>query len=469
MRTRWAGTDAITQRTPSRHDRPHCRFSVTARPDPRRRSGYTAPRLGGCAWTLPLRSGTGLASVRGSDGDNSTVMNFENDIFISYAHIDDQPLVEGQKGWISSFHRALEIRLAQLLGREPRIWRDPKLQGNDIFADRLVECLPGVGAPRLDRVPPLRPVGVVHPRAEGVRQGHLEHGRGAAGRQGEGLQDRQDPRSARPAARGVPGAVWATTSTSWIQRRDAPGKLSQTGDPESQRLYWVKLDDLAHDIAECLESLEPGASNGAEVGGGTAAHFGLPRRDELRPARGAGRHQAGAPGPRPHRASRPSPPPGGSGMRGCRPGAARPLPPLDPPRREELRADSGRGQRVDRRHAERAGHRAGRVRGVLPPHLAAPGPRQRRREAAPVHRAAPDRRAHPGRGGHAPDLARGLQERGPAANAPAGGERRTPLPRRRLPRGTRKTPSDESTSSTTSATVTAPPPSRTTSSSRASR
>jgi len=71
-------------------------------------------------------------------------MNFENDIFVSYAHIDDQSLVEGQKGWISSFHRALEVRLAQLLGREPRIWRDPKLQGNDIYSDRLVQCLPGV-------------------------------------------------------------------------------------------------------------------------------------------------------------------------------------------------------------------------------------------------------------------------------------------------------------------------------------
>jgi hypothetical protein len=37
-------------------------------------------------------------------------------------------------------------------------------------------------------------------------------------------------------------------------------EVSQTGDPESQRLYWMKLDDLAHDIAECLESLEPGAT-----------------------------------------------------------------------------------------------------------------------------------------------------------------------------------------------------------------
>jgi hypothetical protein len=30
-------------------------------------------------------------------------------------------------------HRALKIRLAQLLGEDPAIWRDPKLQGNDDF------------------------------------------------------------------------------------------------------------------------------------------------------------------------------------------------------------------------------------------------------------------------------------------------------------------------------------------------
>jgi hypothetical protein len=33
-------------------------------------------------------------------------------------------------------------------------------------------------------------------------------------------------------------------------------ELSQTGDPESQRLYWAKLDDLAHDMAELLESVD---------------------------------------------------------------------------------------------------------------------------------------------------------------------------------------------------------------------
>ena len=63
-------------------------------------------------------------------------------IFISYAHIDDQPIEEGQKGWIAQFHRQLEIRLAQLLGEQTPIWRDPKLTGNDIFGEAIVNQIP---------------------------------------------------------------------------------------------------------------------------------------------------------------------------------------------------------------------------------------------------------------------------------------------------------------------------------------
>ena len=61
-----------------------------------------------------------------------------NDVFISYAHLDDQALSEGQRGWISQFHQILEVRLGQLLGEAPRIWRDPKLKGSDLFDDALV-------------------------------------------------------------------------------------------------------------------------------------------------------------------------------------------------------------------------------------------------------------------------------------------------------------------------------------------
>ena len=71
---------------------------------------------------------------------------FEHDFLISYAHIDDQALVDGQSGWVSQLHRLLEIRVGQLMGQTPKIWRDPKLQGNDFFADTILDRLPKIAA-----------------------------------------------------------------------------------------------------------------------------------------------------------------------------------------------------------------------------------------------------------------------------------------------------------------------------------
>src|SRR5215207_3004452 len=68
-------------------------------------------------------------------------MLFDDDAFISYAHLDNVELVEGRKGWVANLHRALEVRVGQLLGKPPHIWRDPKLSGNDLFADTLIERL----------------------------------------------------------------------------------------------------------------------------------------------------------------------------------------------------------------------------------------------------------------------------------------------------------------------------------------
>tara|TARA_B100001142_G_scaffold329386_1_gene392501 strand:+ start:879 stop:2378 length:1500 start_codon:yes stop_codon:yes gene_type:complete len=61
-----------------------------------------------------------------------------NDIFISYAHIDNEALTEEDKGWISQFHKVLDTRVAQLTGEKPRIWRDLKLGGNDMFDKAIV-------------------------------------------------------------------------------------------------------------------------------------------------------------------------------------------------------------------------------------------------------------------------------------------------------------------------------------------
>lgn len=71
----------------------------------------------------------------------SSKSRFERDVFISYAHLDNETLTDEEKGWVSKFDTALQKRLAQLLGRKPDIWRDRKLQGTDIFGDEIAEHL----------------------------------------------------------------------------------------------------------------------------------------------------------------------------------------------------------------------------------------------------------------------------------------------------------------------------------------
>jgi hypothetical protein len=119
---------------------------------------------------------------------------FEHDFFISYAHLDDESLVEGEPGWVARLHRLLEIRVGQLVGEKPKIWRDPKLQGNDYFADTLLERLPRIAA----LVSVLSPR-YVHAGAEGVLPRFGEVGRHPDRRQVAHLQGGQDAGAPRAA------------------------------------------------------------------------------------------------------------------------------------------------------------------------------------------------------------------------------------------------------------------------------
>ena len=70
-------------------------------------------------------------------------MKFARQIFISYAHLDNQPLTADQAGWVSLFHATLQTLLSQRLGAQVDIWRDDKLRGNDVFSDEILDQLAG--------------------------------------------------------------------------------------------------------------------------------------------------------------------------------------------------------------------------------------------------------------------------------------------------------------------------------------
>jgi hypothetical protein len=193
-------------------------------------------------------------------------MDFEGDAFISYAHLDNVELVEGQKGWVANLHRALEIRVAQLLGKSPQIWRDPKLQGNDLLAETLIE--------RLRRVAVL--VTVVSPRyvkSEWTLRELAEFWKAAEQQGGIHLFGRArvfKVLKTPVAVEKTPPELRELLGYEFFKVESESGKIRELDEvfgPSAQRDFWLKLDDLAHDMCALLEALEGGTRAPTEAGG----------------------------------------------------------------------------------------------------------------------------------------------------------------------------------------------------------
>lgn len=185
----------------------------------------------------------------------SFLPGFEDDIFISYSHIDNQPLTDGQQGWISDFHRALETRLSQLLVPEPKVWRDPKLAGNDYFEDKLIGRIPRIAIL----------ISVISPRyisSEWCIREMKEFYRVAESRGGVRIDDKslifkviKTPVSVENQPQEVKGVL----GYEFFHFEKETGRLRELNpevDPDSKRNYWRKLDDLAYDIHELLMRLK---------------------------------------------------------------------------------------------------------------------------------------------------------------------------------------------------------------------
>lgn len=60
------------------------------------------------------------------------VPNYQHDIFVSYAHVDNEPLAGSDKGWVTTLITELKKLLSQKLGRVDAysLWMDYRLTGN---------------------------------------------------------------------------------------------------------------------------------------------------------------------------------------------------------------------------------------------------------------------------------------------------------------------------------------------------
>ena len=67
--------------------------------------------------------------------------SFDEDVFISYAHNDDDVFPPEQWGWVTRLHQDLEQRVRSYLGTDVRFWRDCEIRNNEDFTKKIFNRL----------------------------------------------------------------------------------------------------------------------------------------------------------------------------------------------------------------------------------------------------------------------------------------------------------------------------------------
>lgn len=178
-------------------------------------------------------------------------MPFDHDIFISYAHVDNKPF-DNPRGWIDTFSERLALRLAQLTGSEPAIWRDARLQGNQYFAGEIGD---GISATLLL-------LSVISPRyvnsdwckgelREFCRRATQTGGAtaGNLSRIFKVVKTHVDEKEMPDELQGLLGYHFYE-----YDERKRPREFRPDDPPNKDQRYWDRLEDLALDIVNALET-----------------------------------------------------------------------------------------------------------------------------------------------------------------------------------------------------------------------
>ncbi len=180
----------------------------------------------------------------------------EDDVCISYARFDDVPFEHGGHGWVSNLRHALDIRLAQLTGRQSRV----RFVGHD-HTDDMSEPAEPVALVNCAVLVPV--VSLRYVVSKPARQ-QLARFVSEATAQG-GITIGDHSRICKVMMTPVPAIdqpseLRTVLGYEFFAVDRESGKIRMFDEvfgPQAEREFWLRLDDLTHDIAGILAALRP--------------------------------------------------------------------------------------------------------------------------------------------------------------------------------------------------------------------
>ena len=270
---------------------------------------------------------------------------YDYDIFVSYAHVDDQPMPGAAQGWVTTFANCIKTKLAQKLGRNDAyaLWMDYELRGGQPITPHILDKLQR-SAMLFVVLSPGYLKSVWCQRELDTFAGLVANGQARSVFVVE-LEPHDEAELPRPLADLKRSPFWTKDKKTGNPHR--LGELVQDADE-----YYSAIDDFVREVVTDLKQPKR-AGGGGDAGnsnGSGRQWCGVSRRGDRRSRRAAqqrqalprpGRHRRAAEGWLPARAERLSP----GGQRRSRRG--RPVRPAVERRRRETAAGfAGRPRRV---------------------------------------------------------------------------------------------------------------------------
>jgi hypothetical protein len=189
--------------------------------------------------------------------------NFDEDVFISYAHNDDDLYGPERSGWVTRLHQDLERRVRNYLGADIRFWRDCEIRNNDDFTNKILKRLTRTAT----FLSVLSPSFLQRDWCKRELEAFAGHAEGQMGVLIDNEKSRIFKAEKMPVERSALPLIMQGTKTYRFYEPDpanpqSPHELRPDFGTEFFRRYFEQMDELAKDIATLLKEMTRLAVNG---------------------------------------------------------------------------------------------------------------------------------------------------------------------------------------------------------------
>jgi TIR domain len=182
--------------------------------------------------------------------------DFEEDVFISYAHFDDDQYGDEPRGWVAQLHEDLDKCVPVHLGAKASLWRDCQIRDYEDFERKILRRLPKTATFLFINSPSFfnrewctRELEAFYEHAQKNLGLHVDEDKVRIFK----IEKNRVDREKLPATLKINGSYRFYAPDPSNSTREHP--LRPKMGPEYFRSYYMKVDDLAKDLADVLQAM----------------------------------------------------------------------------------------------------------------------------------------------------------------------------------------------------------------------